>query len=140
MPVDRRRELRFTKYEQILNIIFGAAFGALGSISLEDNRLSASWFLLVIYVVGITIPSIWTVASVTPIARCIAEGNKVRGIMYVGTLIGLALSCVVILVLSEVLSDWGIAGRGTELSAILAAWALTYLIAGLWVRIQDRLA
>lgn len=138
MP-DRRRELRFTKYEQVLNIIFGAAFGALGSISLQDNRFSSTWFLLVIYVIGITIPSIWTVAAVTPIARCIAEGSTVRGIMYVGTLIGLALSCVVILVLSELLSDWGVVGRGTELSAILAAWAFTYLITGLWVRNQDRL-
>lgn len=140
MNGDRRREQRFTKYEQVLNIIFGAAFGALGSISLKDSPLSLSWFVVASYIVLLAIPSVWIVAAFATVSKCIAEGKSVKKVMYFIIFLFLAFSCVFINVCSELATEWEIDSRGTELSAILAAWAITYLLTGIWVRIQEKLA
>lgn len=140
MDGDRRREQRFTKYEQILNIIFGAGFGALGSISLADNILVSSWFITVLYIVILAIPSIWIIAAFATVSKCVAEGKSVKITMYFTVFLFLALACVTFNVTSMLAKDWRIEAPGAELSAVLAAWALTYLTTGIWVRIQEKLA
>lgn len=140
MAEETENERRFAKYEQILNIIFGAAFGALGSVTLQDSELSLTWFAVAIYLIALAIPSVWAIAAFATVSKCVATSRPVKTVIYFVILVGLAAACVAINICTEVASAWGVVARGPELSAILAAWAVTYLITGFWVRVQRRLA
>jgi hypothetical protein len=132
-------ENKFAKYEQLLGVVFGAAFGAIGSISMPPAETLAAWLMTVLYLIVAAVLSIWAILLFALISRVIARGERVKTSAYLTSFVFLVCACIIIYFLSVRAAAVGVTGNGSVLSAILVSWAVTYLMAALWVRVQAKL-
>lgn len=139
--MDNQQKLvtNFDRYEQVLNTVFGAAFGIIGSVSITGRNLSRELLYLVLFFILAAMLSLWVVSAASKFGRTISQSKQIKWTIVLTAFFGLLLSCVVILVASEALKDMGVATHGPELSAVLVAWTTCYFITGFWVALQGRL-
>ena len=130
----------FERYEQVLNIVFGAAFGVLGSLSMPDELPPQGVLLVALQLVLSAGFSIWCVVSCALIARCMADLKRVKKTVLLITIAGLTVSSGLILGLAEAATSAGAEVKGIELVTVLWAWSVCYLLMGVGVGIQRKIS